>query len=56
MKPENSGSEQNKPAPKKAYTPPRLERFGTVRDLTLGTGNKKTYDGSGPQGHNKTAF
>lgn len=56
MKSETVEHEDKPRGKKKSYTSPRLERFGTVRELTLGTGNKKGADGAPPYGNNKTAF
>lgn len=41
-------------AVRKVYVPPRLERFGTIRELTLGPGFNNNFDGAHPPGHNKS--
>lgn len=39
-------AQQTKPlTPRKRYAPPRLTRFGTVRELTLETGCNNEKDG-----------
>ena len=44
-----------KPAPKKAYTPPVLTVYGTVRDLTKKVGPGGAPDGSFSFPQNRTA-
>lgn len=44
------------PAVKKAYVPPRLERFGTIREVTLGRGKNNVADGAHPPGQNRSRF
>jgi hypothetical protein len=39
---------------KRPYLPPKLERLGTIADLTQGLGNNNTFDGSHPPGQNKS--
>lgn len=41
---------------RKPYATPRLERFGTIRDLTLGPGTNNRFDGQHPPGQNKSRF
>jgi hypothetical protein len=44
-------------APKKRpYVPPRLERLGTIRDLTQGSGQSSNFDNTHPPGQNKSAL
>ena len=40
--------------PKKPYAPPKLERLGTLHDLTLGLGMNNRFDGQHPPGQNKS--
>ena len=45
------------PAPaRREYTPPKLERLGTIDELTQGAGNNNQFDGSHPPGQNKSIF
>ena len=44
------------PAPKRQYVPPKLERLGTIRDLTRGLGKNDLTDGGHPPGQNKSIF
>lgn len=45
------------PAPRKReYVPPRLERLGTIRELTRGLGQNNQFDGGHPPGQNKSIF
>lgn len=39
---------------KREYVPPRLEKLGTIRDLTRGAGDNNNFDGSHPPGQNKS--
>lgn len=41
---------------KREYAPPKLERLGTIRDLTQGTGSKNNFDSTHPPGQNKSAL
>jgi hypothetical protein len=42
-------------APKKReYVPPRLEKLGTIRDLTRGAGQMNNFDNEHPPGQNKS--
>lgn len=41
---------------KRAYVPPKLERLGTIRDLTRGAGKNDVDDGEHPPGLNKSRF
>lgn len=36
------------------YVRPTLERLGTIRDLTRGTGKKDNFDNEHPPGQNKS--
>jgi hypothetical protein len=42
------------PMAKRPYTPPKLERLGTIRELTRGLGMNNTFDGANPPGQNKS--
>lgn len=45
----------NDSAPRKrAYIPPKLERLGTIGELTHGEGANNQFDGSHPPGQNKS--
>jgi hypothetical protein len=39
---------------KRAYVPPRLERLGTLEELTQGAGMNNNFDGASPPGQNKS--
>ncbi len=39
---------------KREYVPPKLERLGTIRDLTHGTGKTANFDNTHPPGQNKS--
>lgn len=46
---------QERPAAaKRPYVSPKLEKLGTIRDLTRGPGNNNNFDGSHPPGQNKS--
>ncbi len=51
-----SGEESRKSRAKREYVPPRLERLGTIRDLTRGEGKNNVVDSSHPPGQNKSRF
>ncbi|MFL6248129.1 MAG: lasso RiPP family leader peptide-containing protein [Thermoanaerobaculia bacterium] len=40
--------------PKRPYLPPKLERLGTIAELTRGEGVNNQFDGSIPPGQNKS--
>jgi hypothetical protein len=42
------------PPGKREYVMPRLERLGTIRDLTRGLGKNNVMDGGHPPGQNKS--
>jgi hypothetical protein len=46
--------ERQQPERKREYVPPRLERLGTIRELTRGAGKNNILDGSHPPGQNKS--
>lgn len=39
---------------KREYVPPKLERLGTIGELTHGEGANNQFDGSHPPGQNKS--
>jgi len=39
---------------RKVYSPPKLERLGTIRELTRGAGQQNSFDGGQPPGLNKS--
>lgn len=39
---------------KRVYSPPKLERLGTIRELTRGLGQNNFFDGGHPPGQNKS--
>ena len=39
---------------KRQYVPPKLERLGTIRELTRGAGKTNNMDGGHPPGQNKS--
>jgi len=41
-------------ARKRAYVTPQLEKLGTIRELTLGTGMNGDFDATQPPGQNKS--
>ena len=52
-------SEEERPqraGQKREYVPPTLEKLGTIRDLTHGSGSKMEFDNTHPPGQNKSAF
>ncbi len=48
-----AGSPGN-PSRKREYVAPRLEKLGTIRELTRGVGSMNQFDGSHPPGQNKS--
>ncbi|HEU4886610.1 MAG TPA: lasso RiPP family leader peptide-containing protein [Thermoanaerobaculia bacterium] len=40
--------------PKKKYAPPKIERLGTIGELTRGLGQQDQVDGGHPPGQNKS--
>lgn len=47
QKPEKASS-------RREYVPPKLERLGTIRDLTYGLGSMSIMDNAHPPGQNKS--
>jgi hypothetical protein len=45
-----------KASSRREYVPPKLERLGTIRDLTQGSGSKNNFDNTHPPGQNKSAI
>lgn len=41
-------------APKREYITPKLERLGTIAELTHGAGSNNQFDGGHPPGQNKS--
>ena len=41
---------------KRTYIKPKLERLGTIRDLTRGAGKLNQLDGEHPPGQNKSVL
>jgi hypothetical protein len=41
-------------AEKRRYVAPKLERLGTIVELTRGLGNNNQFDGGHPPGQNKS--
>jgi hypothetical protein len=41
---------------RRVYVPPKLERLGTIRDLTQGSGQSSRFDNTHPPGQNKSAL
>jgi hypothetical protein len=39
---------------KRPYVAPKIERLGTILELTQGLGNNNQFDGSHPPGQNKS--
>lgn len=56
MNPQDDGSRLPAAAPKREYVPPKLERLGTIRELTHGTGKVANFDATHPPGQNKSAL
>jgi hypothetical protein len=46
---------ENFPA-KREYIAPKLEKLGTIRDLTRGTGMAGAFDSQNPPGQNKSSL
>lgn len=42
------------PREKREYVKPKLERLGTIRDLTRGLGQRNYFDNEHPPGQNKS--
>jgi len=51
---ESSPSDEKRPPAKRPYVPPRLERLGTIAELTRGPGQRNQFDGGHPPGQNKS--
>jgi hypothetical protein len=45
---------EGSPPAKRKYVPPKLERLGTIRELTRGEGQNNNFDGLHPPGQNKS--
>lgn len=51
--PEEQSDAVGKPL-KREYVTPKLERLGTIRELTRGPGSNNQFDGGHPPGQNKS--
>jgi hypothetical protein len=51
---QNPTAEHAPAAPRREYIPPKLERLGTIRDLTQGLGMNGSNDSEHPPGQNKS--
>ena len=61
MTPRDEGPSEVPPASggkseKRRYTAPKLERLGTIGELTQGLGNNNQFDGGHPPGQNKSVL
>ncbi|HYC59557.1 MAG TPA: lasso RiPP family leader peptide-containing protein [Thermoanaerobaculia bacterium] len=54
MIPHDESTSEGKTPPKREYIPPKLERLGTIRDLTHGLGKDGARDNQHPPGQNKS--
>jgi len=52
--PHDESTSEGKTPPKREYIPPKLERLGTIRDLTHGLGKDGARDNQHPPGQNKS--
>lgn len=50
---EDAGSTDQSQA-KRPYVAPKIERLGTIGELTQGLGNNNQFDGTHPPGQNKS--
>lgn len=50
---ENEQKDRTEPV-KREYVAPKLERLGTIRELTRGLGELNNFDGGHPPGQNKS--
>lgn len=53
---ESGERQRTQPSARREYQPPKLERLGTIRDLTRGAGANNDFDGVHPPGQNKSRF
>jgi len=52
--PDSGRKADRRPTEKRPYVAPKLERLGTIGELTQGEGNNNQFDGSHPPGQNKS--
>jgi hypothetical protein len=52
----DAGERLQQPQGKREYVKPKLERLGTIRDLTRGLGKLDYTDGEHPPGQNKSHY
>ena len=52
----DAGERLQQPDAQRVYVKPKLERLGTIRDLTRGEGKLDYTDGEHPPGLNKSHF
>lgn len=52
----DAGERSQQPRDRREYVKPKLERLGTIRDLTRGEGKLDFTDGEHPPGLNKSHF
>lgn len=53
---EESKRSQQRPGGKRPYVAPKLEKLGTIRDLTQGPGMQGQFDNTNPPGQNKSTL
>ncbi len=54
MNPTDERAEGENTPRKREYVPPKLERLGTIGELTRGAGSNNQFDCSHPPGQNKS--
>ena len=54
MAPIDERAESENTTRKREYVTPKLERLGTIGELTRGEGSNNQFDGSHPPGQNKS--
>lgn len=55
MEPTGGGvTKDDRRPPKRPYVAPKLERLGTMGELTQGLGSNNQFDGGHPPGQNKS--
>lgn len=54
MTPRDEASPSSAVPRKRPYTPPKLEKLGTLRQVVLGPGSNNFFDGGHPPGQNKS--
>jgi hypothetical protein len=48
------GPPASHPSAKREYAPPKLEKLGSIRELTRGIGMTDRFDNTNPPGQNKS--